>query len=222
MVYCTARHNGDRPQSFTFISFMGNPTLGEEPGAGGSDSCICQTIKDKSPHVLTLCAGDVPRSSPRQAIRYLSLLCSVSGDADSTDASLPFSQAASRCVWQMPPQEGGPCLLFPPLCFRLSLDSGQALQATDPGRQTLFLGSSSHLVSVTTSLFPFPLGLEVVTATLDCESLGASTFLLGFLDLPTHSVHPLFPTLSSFDPPGILSSATLTDVLPYVNQQKEK
>lgn len=75
---------------------------------------------------------------------------------------------------------------------------------------------------MTTSLLPFPLGLEAVTATLDCESLGPSTFLLDFLDLPTHSVHPLFLTLSSFDPAGILSSATLTEILPYVNQQKEK
>ena len=208
---------------------MGNPTLGGEPGAGGSTSCIFQMIKNKSPNVPTLCAGDALRSSPWQAIRYLSLLCSVSGDGDSTNASLSSSQAASSCVWQMPPQEGGPFLLFPPLCFRLSLDSGQAFQATDPGRQTLFLGSSSHLASITTSLLPFPLGLKVLTATLDCESLGVSTFLLDFLYLPTNSVHPLFLTLSSFDPTGILSSATLTDILPYVNlliltpnQQKEK
>lgn len=48
-----------------------------------------------------------------------------------------------------------------------------------------------------TILFLFPPGLEVRTASLDGESLGASTFLLNFLYPAYKRIHLLFLTLSS-------------------------
>ena len=54
---------------------MGNPALGEEPGDGGSDSCLRQMIKNR---VLTLHAGDPPGPVPYRP-PLPSLFCSVSG-----------------------------------------------------------------------------------------------------------------------------------------------
>ena len=110
-------------------------------------------------------------------------------------ASLCPWLAGSRCVRQTPPQKGGPLLLFL-LCFRLSLDSGQAFRGVDPAGQALFLSSCSHLSMITpSSLLLFPPGLEVITALLGGESLGASIFLLNFLYPAYKHVHLLFLTL---------------------------
>lgn len=59
------------------------------------------------------------------------------------------------------------------------------------------------------SLLLFPLVIEVGIAFLNCESLGASTFLLDFFTLSANSENHLFTTISSFEPSVILFSAVL-------------
>ena len=172
---------------------MGNPTLGKEPGDGGSDSCTRQMIKNL---VLTLHAGDSSGPDPCRPPPPFSVLLCIRV-ADSTNETHHF-----LLCWLVPGVFVKRLVKKVALYSCFFCASGWVLTVAKPFEVRILKGRASSsaplsLVYDYTILFLFPPGLEVRTASLDGESLGASTFLLDFRYPAYKCAHLLFLTLSS-------------------------
>lgn len=197
--------NGNRLRSLNFISFMEYSLPSIEPREEGSDFSICQ-LYNKGSHVASMCW-------------WFFIVQSL------TDHSLPFPALLHiKECWshqlhhflpcRLVPSVFGKCLtkkwLFPlfPLYFRAAILTVLSLSNHSPWQADPFswLLLSAPIIAF---LLLFPLVLEVGIVFLNCESLGASTFLLNFFTLSANSENHLFITISSFEPGGILFSAIL-------------